>query len=144
MAVLEKSGSGGFTYTGPAVKNGIYDAEYIGEPEQFTSPFPVEDDQGNKTYPEKLRHNWLVELPDGETAELSSFTSLKVGHENATMTKYFVAARGQDFVDAINDDPEAQFDTDDLKGHKVSVTVKNKVSAQGVKTPRVVEVDAAE
>lgn len=137
MAILEKGGTA--TYEIPTIKNGIYVGRYVGEPEQFTSPFPNE----GGGFDEKLRHTWAVDGPDG-TVELSSFTSLKVGHEKATMTRYFVAARGQEFVDGVNADEDAQFDTDDLVGYDVSITVKNKVNKDGVKVPRVVDVDAAE
>ncbi len=138
MAVLEKSGTG--TYEIPELKNGIYTARHTGEIEQFTSPFANDDGE----FPEKLRHVWEVDGPDG-AVQLSSFTSLKVGHERATMTGYFAAACGDDYVaERTAPGSDLEFDTDDLIGKTVSVTVKNKQNKDGQKVPRVVEVDAAE
>jgi len=137
MAILEKSSGG--TYEAVTIKPGMYPATYVGEPEAFDSPFADE----NGDFPPKLRHTWLVDGPDGEV-ELSSFTSTKVGHEKATLTRYFVAALGQDVVDEINGNPDDEFDTDDLIGKPVIVTVKNKTNKQGVKISRVTEVEAAE
>lgn len=137
MAILNKTS--GESYEVVTIKPGMYEAAYVGEPEQFDSPFA--DDNGE--FPPKLRHTWVVGTPDGEV-KLSSFTSTKVGHEKATLTKYFVAAHGQEYVDEINGNPDADFDTDALIGHPVMVTVKNKTNKQGVKISRVTDVEPVE